>query len=93
MKTGSNLGSCINTRRDRRVRLNCDALLTEDDGYTVDVTIVDVSSDGFRLRSLADLEIGSKVLLQMQNVAAVRGEIRWTCGHEAGGIFLDPVVL
>lgn len=93
MKTSSSLGSCIQTRRDRRVTLNCDAILTEDDGYTIDVTIVDVSSDGFRVKSPTDLEIGSKVLLQMRNVAAVRGEIRWTCGHEAGGIFLDPVVL
>jgi hypothetical protein len=93
MKTSANLGSCISARRERRVTLNCEAILTEADGFTVDVTIVDVSKDGFRLRSLTELEQGSKVTLQMRNVAAVRGEISWICGHEAGGIFLDPVVL
>jgi hypothetical protein len=93
MNMSTSLGNCISTRRERRVTLNCGAILTEDDGFTVDVTIVDVSKDGFRLRSLTELEIGSKVMLQMQNVAAVRGEIRWSCGHEAGGVFLDPVVL
>jgi hypothetical protein len=93
MKKSTSLGSCISTRREPRVTLNCEAILTEADGYTVDVTIVDVSKDGFRLRSLTELEEGSKVTLQMQNVAAVRGEIRWICGHEAGGIFLDPVLL
>jgi hypothetical protein len=73
--------------------LNCAAILTEDDGFTVDVTIVDVSRDGFRLRSITELEIGSRVLLQMENVAPVRCEIRWSCGHEAGGVFLDPITI
>jgi hypothetical protein len=93
MNMSMKLANCIQGHRERRVSLNCGAILTEDDGFTVDVTIVDVSKDGFRLRSVTELEIGSRVMLQMHNVAAVRGEIRWSCGHEAGGIFLDPVVL
>jgi hypothetical protein len=93
MKMSTKLGDCIHSRRERRVMLNCAAILTEDDGFTVDVTIVDVSRDGFRLRSITELEIGSRVLLQMENVAPVRCEIRWSCGHEAGGVFLDPITI
>lgn len=93
MKTSMDLGSCIHSRRERRVLLNRNAILTEGDGFTVDVLIVDVSKDGFRLRSVTELELGSSVLLQMENVAPVRCEIRWSCGHEAGGIFLDPITL
>jgi hypothetical protein len=93
MKMSASLGGCISSRRDRRVVLNCAAILTEADGFTVDVTVVDVSKDGFRLRSVTELELGSKVSLQMENVAPVGCEIRWSCGHEAGGVFLDPITL
>ena len=93
MKTSMNLGDCINGRRERRVVRNGVAILTEDDGSAVDDVIVDVSKDSFRLRSVTELEIGSNVILQMENVAPVRCQIRWSCGHEAGGIFLDPIVV
>lgn len=93
MKMSNDLAACIGQRREPRVTLNCEAVLTEPDGCTVDVVIVDVTQHGFRLRSIAELEVGSDVLLQMQNVPAVRGQIRWTCGHEAGGAFLDPIAL
>ena len=53
MKMNTNLGDCIHSRRERRVLLNRDAILVEDDGFTVDVVIVDVSKDNFRLRSVA----------------------------------------
>jgi len=93
MKMSTKLGGCIHSRRERRVMLNCDAVLTEPDGFMVDVVIVDVSKDGFRLRSVAELELGSTVSLRMKNVAPVRCEIRWSCGHEAGGVFLDPITI
>lgn len=87
------LASCVRTGLDRRVQLNCDAVVTESDGCTLDVTIVDVSHKGFRLRSVAELEIGSTVLLQMPESRPVRCEIRWSCGHEAGGVFVDPITV
>lgn len=93
MKMSNDLAACIDDRRGARVTLNCDAVLTERDGCTVDVMIVDVSQHGFRLQSLAELELGSEVLLQVDKLPAVRGQIRWACGHLAGGVFLDPIAL
>jgi len=93
MGMSSNLSACIHSGREPRVRMNCAAVLTESDGCTVDVTLIDVSVGGFRLQSLAELAVGSEVLLQMPKVPAVRGQIRWTCGYQSGGIFLDPVAL
>lgn len=87
------LATCIDHGREPRVTLNCDAVLIEPDGCTVDVVIVDVTRNGFRLQSLAELEIGSEVLLQMDRLPGVRGRIRWSCGHQSGGVFLDPVAL
>jgi endonuclease YncB( thermonuclease family) len=93
MKSGKDLSACIRAGRQRRVALNCAGVVTESDGCTIDVTIVDISKDGFRLRSVEELELGSTVSLQMQETRPVRCEIRWACGHEAGGIFLDPITV
>ena len=81
--------------RDRgtRIPLHCDGILTEADGCRLNVTIVDVSRDGFRLQSRSELEIGASVMLQVRKSPPVRALIRWTCGEEAGGVFLDPVSL
>lgn len=83
----------IRTGRERRAVLNFPAVVTESDGCTVDVTIVEVSASGFRLRSLSDLEIGSNVLLQMGDTRPVRIHIRRSCGDEVEGIFLDSIAL
>jgi hypothetical protein len=91
MISSSDLSSCIRSGRQRRVTLNCDAVVTESDGCTIDVVIVDVSLEGFRLRSPEEFELGSTITLQMHETRPVRGEIRWACGHEAGGVFLDPI--
>ena len=93
MDSSVSLSSCIRAGREPRVMLNCSGVVTETDGCAIDVTIVDVSQTGFRLRSLAEFELGSKVTLQMRDARPVRGEIRWACGHEAGGVFLDPIAL
>jgi hypothetical protein len=79
--------------RPARIRLHCDAVLTEADGCRLDVTILDVSCSGFRLQSRCELERGAEVILQVAKSPPVRAVIRWTCGHEAGGVFLDPVAL
>jgi hypothetical protein len=79
--------------RSARVSVNCAAVLTESDGCELDVIIIDVSRDGFRLQSRSELEIGSEVLIRVAKLDPVRALIRWTCGHEAGGVFLDPVAL
>lgn len=79
--------------RPPRISLRCDAVLTEADGCRLDVVILDVSRDGFRLQSRSELERGSEVMLQVAKSPPIRGQIRWTCGHEAGGVFLDPVSL
>ena len=93
MNMSNDLAACVGEGRGARVTLNCDAVLTEPDGCTLDVVIVDVSQNGFRLQSVAELEIGSEVLLQVDRLPVVRGQIRWACGHLAGGIFLDAIAL
>jgi hypothetical protein len=80
-------------KRDPRIAVRCNAMLIEDDGCSLEVVITDVSRDGFKLESQSELEVGSDVWLQVPKTSPVRGSIRWTCGAEAGGIFLEPAAL
>ena len=80
-------------KRSARIAIRREAVLTEADGCEVDVLIVDVSKDGFRLQSPAELTAGDDVLLQVGKSAPVRARIQWTRGDEAGGAFLEPVDL
>ena len=79
--------------RDPRVAVRSNAVLVEQDGCLVDVVITNVSRDGFRLESRCELEVGAEILLQVARLAPVKATIRWTCGCEAGGVFLEPVAL
>jgi hypothetical protein len=69
------------------------ALLIEADGCELHVVITEVSRDGFRLESQAELEVGAEVRIGVGKRPPVRALIRWTRGHEAGGVFVDPVSL
>jgi hypothetical protein len=78
--------------RAARVSADYDAWVKRADG-DVPVQILNVSSEGFRLRSTSPLEVGAEVLVAMAKRYPVRAIIRWTAGDEAGGQFVDPVAL
>lgn len=79
--------------RAPRVRVSYPARLLESDGCSIDIVITEVSSAGFALRSDAMLELGDEVSLTVPKLPPMRAVIRWTCGNEAGGTFLDPISL
>lgn len=79
--------------RAKRIGVSIGATLMEPDGCRVSVTILDVSSTGFRLQSPAELTPGDDVQLRVRRRAPIRARIHWTRGLEAGGTFLDPVAL
>jgi len=76
-------------RRAARITTHCDAVLIEPDGCRIDVVITEVSLDGFRLQSRAELVEREEVQLQVATDRPMRARIQWTCGFEAGGQFLD----
>ena len=59
----------------------------------IEAVILNVSSKGFRLEISEEIEPGTAVLLQVEKLEPVRGLIRWVCGTECGGCFLDAVAL
>jgi hypothetical protein len=93
MKTKAKLDAGGYREREPRVAMHCAAVLIESDGCELDVIVTDVSRDGFRLESHSELEVGAEVLLRVARLAPVKAMIRWACGQEAGGVFLEPVAL
>ena len=77
-------------KRAPRVNLRRPAIIIHEDGYEASVTILDVSSGGFRLEVTETPRIGEFVTLRIDRGEPVEAQIRWALGNEAGGVFLTP---
>lgn len=78
--------------RDPRVDVDFDVRVVCDAGE-IGAQIVNLSSDGFRLQTANPLQVGWEVTLEAAKQFPVRAIICWACGHEAGGVFEEPVAL
>jgi hypothetical protein len=59
----------------------------------IEAQVLNVSADGFRLRTTDPLQVGSEVTLGTGKYDAVKAIICWACGLDAGGVFSEPVAL
>lgn len=78
--------------RPRRTDVTYDVCVRCDSGE-FEAQIVNLSAMGFRLRCLADVQVGWRVSLKVENLPAVDAVIRWVRGGECGGAFIEPVIL
>jgi hypothetical protein len=78
-------------KRAPRVDLRRPAVLVDSDGREQAVSILDVSSGGFRLEVSESPRIGEFVTIRADRGLAFPAQIRWALGNEAGGTFLGPV--
>ena len=79
------------TNRPPRVDLRRSAVLIASDGGETDVTILDVSSGGFRLEIEDSPKVGELVKLRVEHRQEFPAQILWVLGAEAGGVFLAPI--
>lgn len=80
-------------KRSPRVRTSLAAVLVDSDGGELPVEIIDLSGGGFRLRAGETLVAGEEVRLRVPRYGDFRAQIQWVESNEAGGRFLEPVVL
>src|SRR5438067_1264290 len=73
--------------RRPRIDVRKPATLINSDGTEIDATVLDISSDGFRLCVIEDLRVDEIVSLCVDG-DQLRAQIRWILGDEAGGCFL-----
>ena len=78
-------------KRAPRIDLRRPAVLINSDGVASKVTVLDVSSGGFRLEVEESPRIGEHVTLRDERGGEIPAQIRWALGNEAGGVFLAPV--
>jgi hypothetical protein len=80
-------------KRAPRVDTNIDAKLTDSDGSSMEVVVLDISREGCRLEADGTLKIGEKIELHVPRYGTFPAQIRWALGKEAGAVFLEPVIL
>jgi len=78
-------------KRAPRIDIDRSAVLIDSDGEQQQVTVLDVSSGGFKLKVSSLPRIGDHVRLRVDGSAEIQAQIRWAVGQEAGGVFLTPV--
>jgi PilZ domain len=62
-------------------------------GRRIPAEVVNVSAEGFRLRTARALETGAEVMLRFAKDAPVKAVIHWVAGREAGGVFVESIAL
>lgn len=92
MKHEAILEGCEWHPRDPRADAEFDVRVRWNDGEA-EAQILNVSADGFRLRTMDPLEVGQEVTLEAGKFDPVRAIICWASGHDAGGVFAEPVAL
>ena len=73
--------------RQPRVSLNIPAYLVCADGELLEVTVLDLSGEGFRVKVPEPLFVNERVQLEMGRAGYAAAIIRWVSGGEAGGAF------
>lgn len=61
--------------------------------YSVEVTVCDVSTEGFMAECAESVRIGSFVSLDVPGIGPVHAQVRWQLGNRMGGQFVDPIRL
>lgn len=79
-------------KRAPRVDTRFSTKLTDSDGNTIAVTVIDISREGCRLQTSDGLlRIGENVQIEVPKHGSFAAQIRWALGNEAGAVFLEPV--
>ena len=77
--------------RQPRVRLDVTACLICSDGERLEVTVIDLSGEGFRVKVPEPLFVNERVQLEMGRSGYAEAIIRWVSDGEAGGLFTSPL--
>jgi len=78
--------------RDPRVDVIYGVLVRAGDA-DVEAELINISSDGFRLRCNGPLQSGSEVTLEVAMQNPLKAVICWASGLDAGGVFAEPIAL
>ena len=78
-------------KRAPRIDLRRPAVLVDSQGVETVVTLLDVSSGGFKVEAKELPRIGDVVVLRVDGSKDIQAQIRWAIDGQAGGVFLTEV--
>jgi hypothetical protein len=78
-------------KRAPRIDLQRPAVLIDSQGVETVVTVLDVSSGGFKVQADDLPRIGDVVTLRVAGSDDIQAQIRWAIDGQAGGVFLTEV--
>ncbi len=79
--------------RPERLEIDGTTSLHDQDSYSVEVRVRNVSTSGFMAECADPVRIGSYVSLNVSGIGSVRAQVRWQLGRKMGGQFVDPISL
>ena len=85
--------SIYQERRDQRLAVDSTTLLRQQNWYSIEIKVRDVSTRGFMAECDDPVRIGSYVSLDVPGMGPVHAQVRWQIGNRMGGMFLDPISL
>ena len=80
-------------KRAPRIDLRRPAVLIDSAGRETVVTVIDISSAGFKVQfeDPDSPRIGDVVTMRVDGSSDIEAQIRWAVGDQAGGVFLTEV--
>jgi hypothetical protein len=93
MKPDQDMPSDYADRRSDRLPIASTSQLRQQNWYSVEVKLCNVSTCGFMAECAENVRIGSNVSLDVPGIGPVHAQVRWQIGGRMGGMFLDPISL
>jgi hypothetical protein len=78
-------------RREKRTQVNEPARLHPNSWSSLEVRVLDISTNGFRAECDARITVGSSVALEIEGIGAVHAHVTWRRGQRFGAKFDQPV--
>ena len=76
--------------RPPRLQVSCKANVKLDNGY-YSVDVHDISLGGLKVEPIEEYCLGKKVIVVVESLRPVRGEVRWFADRKAGIVFDQPL--
>jgi hypothetical protein len=76
--------------RPPRLQVNCKANVKLDNSYYT-VEVHDISLGGLKVEPIEEYCLGKKVVVVVESLRPVRGEVRWFADRKAGIVFEQPL--
>ena len=93
MNSDAGRGGQYKPRKTGRTPVAGRTRLRAQNWYSIEVTVRDVSTGGFKAECPEAVRIGSYVSLDVPGLGPVNAQVRWQIGDRMGGMFLDPISL